>query len=488
MKKVIFIMLTLLLAAKTDNVSAQNFLKNLEKTVKKEVVNRIQEEVKKGVNKETDKDTEAITDNQSQQAANNASQPKASESNGQSDDIFSIASKQIKATTIATLVEYGPTTGTLNGHEWVDLGLPSGTRWATCNVDATAPEQPGKHYSWGETATKSSFAAENTKTYKKEMGDITGDPTYDVATQKWGKGWRMPTEEELRELIRYSIDKYVQKGGRWGREFTSVLNDKSIFLPTTGSRNGSKLEEASGCGLYWTSTPYTDNFNNGAHMYTFGAALGEPSIGERYSGFAIRPVTDYDVNTDIPSDGETNGHKWVDLGLPSGLKWATCNLGTDAVDQDGGYYRWGAITTYYEGDKYAKDEVQKDITSDASYDAATAHWGNDWHTPTVQDFAELMENCTWEWTNIGRRKGLKVTSKHNGKYIFLPASGEITYNCDSSRLPQDINKKLNYWTSSHMPGWQNASDAYSFMALQELIYFSSKERKSRGFCIRPVTK
>ncbi|MED9996407.1 MAG: hypothetical protein UFP03_06385 [Paludibacteraceae bacterium] len=405
----------------------------------------------------------------------------------QQGSIFSIASKQVKLTTIDTMVEYGPTTGTLNGHDWVDLGLPSGTRWATCNVDATAPEKPGKHYSWGETATKSQYIAENTKTYNKVMDDIAGDATYDVAAQKWGSGWRMPTEMELRELLNYSNDEYVQKGGRWGREFTSVINNKSIFLPATGSIDGAKLKEANGCGLYWTSTPLTNNFNNGAHMYTFGAALGEPSIGERSSGFAVRPVTDYDVNTAIPSDGETNGHKWVDLGLPSGLKWATCNLGTDEVDQDGGYYRWGAITTYYESKNYAKDDVQRDITSDANYDAAAALWGGGWHMPTVQDFAELMDHCTWEWTNIGRRKGLKVTSKHNGKYIFLPASGAMDYSCDASRLPDDVNKWLNYWTSSDIPG-QNTSEAYYLSALEEQVYFRTNVRWSYGYCIRPVIK
>jgi hypothetical protein len=319
------------------------------------------------------------------------------------------------------------------------------------------------------------------------MDDIAGNATYDVATQKWGKGWRMPTEMELRELLNYCHDRYVQKGGRWGREFTSIINKKSIFLPATGSRDGAKLEEANGCGLYWTSTPYTDNFNNGAHMYTFGAANGEPSIGERYTGFAVRPVTDYDVNTDIPSDGQTNGHKWVDLGLPSGLKWATCNVGSDAIDQDGGYYRWGATTTYYDGKKYAKDDVQRDITGDAHYDAAAAHWGGGWHMPTVQDFAELMEHCTWQWTNIGRRKGLKVTSKHNGKYIFLPASGDMDYTCDASRLPDDVNKRLKYWTSSDLPG-QSTSEAYYLSAFEDQVYFSTKVRWSYGYCIRPVIK
>ena len=475
MKKKLLISLAMFLAVGTSDIYAQSFLKKLEETAKKEVGNRVKKEVEKYVSKTT-------------ASKSSDSNIPTTQSQSQSDDIFSLATKRVSVTTLATMVEYGPTAGKLNGHEWVDLGLPSGTRWATCNVDATAPEQSGKHYSWGETAIKTSYVAENTKTYSKEMSDISGNQTYDVAAQKWGKGWRLPTEEELRELINYSNDKYVQKGGRWGREFVSVMNNQSIFLPATGSKEGSKLQEANGCGLYWTSTPYTNNHNNGAHMYTFGAALGEMSIGERYSGFAVRPVTDYDLNTEIPYDGETNGHKWVDLGLPSGLKWATYNLGSDAVDQDGGYYRWGAITTYYEGEKYAKDEVNKDITGDASYDAASAHWGSAWHMPTVGDFVELMENCTWEWTNIGRRKGLKVTSKHNGKYIFLPASGEMNYNCASSRLSQDINKKLFYWTSSYMPGWQNASEAYLVSAFKDEVYITQKGRGSYGFCIRPVTK
>ena len=94
---------------------------------------------------------------------------------------------------------------------------------------------------------------------------------------------------------------------------------------------------------------------------------------------------------------------------------------------------------------------------------------------------------TWEWTNIGRRKGLKVTSKHNGKYIFLPASGAMNYNCDASRLPDDVNKRLNYWTSSDIPG-QNTSGAYYLSALEEFVYFSTNVRWSYGYCIRPVIR
>lgn len=443
----------LLLSLGTVDLAAQNFLRQLGESVKKEVGSRVKKEIENRVN------------------------------NPQ--DFYSEIQKRSTISDIPTMVEYGPVSGTLNGYEWVDLGLPSGTRWATCNVDATSPEQPGKHFSWGEISAKSSYEAGTTKTYGKVMADITGDNTYDVASVKLGDGWRMPTEEEMRELLHYCTDKYVQKNGRWGRELTSIINQNSIFLPATGSKDGTRLEDANGCGLYWSSTPYNDN---GAHMYTFGAALGEMSIAERYSGFAIRPVTDYDVDTGIPFDGETNDHKWVDLGLPSGLKWATCNVGADAVDQDGNYYKWGDVTGYHSGGSYAKDDVQKDISGDITYDAATANWGDGWRMPCALDFVELMENCTWEWTNIGRRKGLKVTSKHNGKYIFMPASGECSYNTDRDRLAQDVNKKLIYWTSTPVPGWQNVGDAYKFSTIKDETIISSSSRNQHGWCIRPVTK
>lgn len=139
------------------------------------------------------------------------------------------------------------------------------------------------------------------------------------------------------------------KNGRWGAEFTSPKTKNTLFLPATGSKEGTSLHKASGCGMYWTSTPYQkEGYYNGAHEYHFGGALGEMGIAERYYGYAVRPVTNYTVKTEIPSSGEINGYKWVDLGLPSGLKWATYNLGSKAVDQDGSHYAWGETIPHIE--------------------------------------------------------------------------------------------------------------------------------------------
>lgn len=103
--------------------------------------------------------------------------------------------------------------------------------------------------------------------------------------------------------------------------------------------------------------------------------------------------------------------------------------------------------------------------------------------PTLYDYVELMENCTFEWTNLGRREGLKVTSKHNGKYIFLPASGK-----SNGDFKEDVNELLTYWTSSHIPGWQNKMEAYGFKASKNEAIFRSENRWTNGYSIRAVTK
>ncbi len=472
MRRILFILLASMLSVGAMDADAQSFLKKIKKAVKTEVENQ---------SKKTKKQFKK---------SNNisATQSNSSQATSQSKGKISTKTARVDIGQIAPIIEYGPLSGQVNGHKWVDMGLPSGTRWATCNVGATAPEQPGKHYSWGETTTKATYTQANTKTYGKDVADFSSNKTQDVATLKWGKGWRMPTQEEFSELVHYCHWKYVKKGGRWGAEITSPVTKNSIFLPATGAKDGSKVIEASGCGMYWTSTPHKDSYNNGAHDYHFGGALGEMGIAERYYGQAVRPVTDYNVNTEIPSNGEINGHKWVDLGLPSGLKWATCNVGTDVVDQSGNHYKWGETSTFQ--DKGSKKnelygtEVTTEISGNPQYDAARAEWGGTWRIPTLAEFNELIENCTWEWTSIGRRKGVKVTSKHNGNYIFLPAAGICNNYTYTYGRADDINESAMYWTST--PSQAHPSH-YTFRLSITNIAFTTSSSRTEGLSIRPVS-
>lgn len=476
MKKSIVCTLVLLLSVSAVDVVAQSLLKNLKNAVEKEVVNRVKQEVDKGLNKLKD-------------AADQIVQPVLQEGVGQQLQTQYRPPQLLDAEAIAPMVEYGPRSGSIGGHEWVDMGLPSGTRWATCNVETTSPEQPGKLYAWGEVTTKSSYTPENHKYYGKEMDDFSGDSAYDIATAKWGEGWRMPTEDEFSELLFYCDWKYEQQGGRWGSIITSPTTGNSIFLPVTGYKEDTSHHDASGNGLYWTSTPYSDQYNNGAYMYQFGAALGEVSIGDRGYGYAVRAVADYDVDTSIPTSGEIEGHAYVDLGLPSGLKWATVNLGSDAVDQDGDYYAWGEVTKYLDK-KLEKNKMygteSGDISGSATHDAATAEWGGTWRIPTEEEFYELIDNCTFEWTTIGRRIGMKVTSKSNGNYIFLPASGRFRSSSPVYNRADDINEYANYWTSTPERG-SYSYEAYTF-SIFNAQYSIPTGLRYHGYTIRPVSE
>lgn len=168
-------------------------------------------------------------------------------------------------------------TGTLNGHEWVDLGLS--VLWATCNVGASSPSDYGNYYAWGETTTKSSYTEDNSRTYKVRMGDISGNPKYDAATANWGEGWRMPTRKELEKLVRKCDWQWTTQGGHNGYKVTGP-NGNSIFLPAAGWRAG-----------YWSSTPNGSNTQN-AYSLNLDSRLYYVAWPYRNYGQSVRPVSD----------------------------------------------------------------------------------------------------------------------------------------------------------------------------------------------------
>ena len=181
------------------------------------------------------------------------------------------------------------TTGTLNGHEWVDLGLS--VLWATCNVGASSPSDYGNNYAWGETKTKSSYTEENSKTYNVDMPDISGKPKYDAATANWGGGWRMPTKEELKELVDNCSWQWTSKGGHRGCKVTGP-NGSSIFLPAVGWRYRTSLDYVGHVGFYLSSTPYGSNNAQSAYGLRFYDVGHSVDWGDRSRGQSVRPVLD----------------------------------------------------------------------------------------------------------------------------------------------------------------------------------------------------
>ena len=191
-------------------------------------------------------------------------------------------------------------TGTINGREWIDLGLPSGLKWATCNVGASSPEDYGDYFAWGETETKSEYTESNSLTYGLTISglhsqgyiDVGGNltPSHDAATANWGGSWRMPTEDEIKELIDECTWTWTTQGGVKGYKVTGP-NGNHIFLPVAGYRSGSSLYYAGEYGYYWSSTPSEDNSNYAYYLYFYSSAQ-YVNWYSRGSGRSVRPVSE----------------------------------------------------------------------------------------------------------------------------------------------------------------------------------------------------
>ena len=178
--------------------------------------------------------------------------------------------------------------GTINGHEYVDLGLPSGLKWATCNVGAETPEDYGDYYAWGETSTKSKYREKNSLTCGESMSDISGNSTYDVARKEWGGSWRIPTWSEFAELIEECKWTWTRQNGKRGYKVTGP-NGNSIFLPAAGVRIGSSLYDVGEEGSYCSSTP--DDADSAYGLYFGSSGHGTYRI-YRSRGRSFRPVSE----------------------------------------------------------------------------------------------------------------------------------------------------------------------------------------------------
>lgn len=187
-----------------------------------------------------------------------------------------------------------PSSGTHNGHEYVDLGLPSGALWATCNVGADAPTEYGDYFAWGETETKRAFSEETYTFYLSP--DVLILP-YDAAAVNWGEGWRMPSKKEANELCDECTFVRKKINGVAGLLITGP-NGNSIFLPANGQKYDYDVEGAKTEGYYWT-TVLDDWFGFDTQAYCLwfatyydGVTDFSCSMNFRELGMGIRPVYD----------------------------------------------------------------------------------------------------------------------------------------------------------------------------------------------------
>ena len=189
-------------------------------------------------------------------------------------------------------------------HEYVDLGLPSGTLWATCNVGASKPEEYGNYFAWGESEPKDSY---KWSTYKwcngsdstmtkyctdSKYGTVDNKkellPEDDAATANWGNNWRMPSLEQFEELYNpdYTTADIMTLNGVKGRKLTSKKNGKSVFLPAGGDRYDGFSSE--GVGYYLTRTLSISSLR-AYYLCVDSGGWGYGDIS-RYFGQSARPV------------------------------------------------------------------------------------------------------------------------------------------------------------------------------------------------------
>ena len=191
-----------------------------------------------------------------------------------------------------------------DGHEWVDLNLPSGTLWARCNVGANAPEEYGDYFAWGETAPKDNYGwstykwcngSESTLTkyctdgsygtvdYKDEL-DLEDDAAY----VNWGSSWRTPSKEQVEELLDYCIWTSSTLNDVSG-VLVTASNGNTLFLPIAGEFVNDLNYFVGYFGFYMTRTLYEINNNSSYGLY-FASGGWNINQNYRYAGQSLRPV------------------------------------------------------------------------------------------------------------------------------------------------------------------------------------------------------
>lgn len=200
--------------------------------------------------------------------------------------------------------------GVVNGHEYVNLGLPSGTLWATCNIGANSPEEFGNYYAWAEVETSSSYdwnyylycrkGKENNLTkycndsnygYYGFTDTLTVlEPTDDAASVNWGGGWRMPSNAQWEELFQNTTNSITNQGGINGWLFSSS-NGNNLFLPAAGALTGNGNSfESNQFGYYWSNMLSTSEPSSAFQKYFRVGGVHGLSGMARCIGLPVRPV------------------------------------------------------------------------------------------------------------------------------------------------------------------------------------------------------
>ena len=435
-------------------------------------------------------------------------------------------------------------------YEAVDLGLPSGLKWAAHNVGATKPEEYGGYYAWGETEEKENY---DWITYKwcngndnsfvkycnnRDLGTVDKktvlDFDDDVAHVKWGSSWRMPTETEQDELRNNCIWTWTTQKGVNGYKITGS-NGNSIFLPAAGTAfTNTYFDRVGSIGSYWSSSLNT--YNRSGTLISFSSSGYNWSFSLRCNGRSVRPVFDSSISElsqgvaiykkdgtmvkyayeeidsivtynygeepgspstpDTPvTPPSTSPYEAVDLGLS--VKWATCNVGATSPEEYGGYYAWGETE---EKDNYDWSTYK---WCNGSYDTMTKYCTDSYYgtvdNKTVLDPEDDVAHVKWggSWRMPTRAEQDEL--RNNCTWTWTTQNGVKGYKVTSKtngnsiflpaagyRSSADLYNSGSY--GNYLSSSLNEGDSYG---AYDLYFYSgsydwSYDYRFDGFSVRPV--
>ena len=259
-------------------------------------------------------------------------------------------------------------------------------------------------------------------------------------------------------------------------------------------------------GICWATHPdptFNDNYvvlGNGIGSFTVSVTDLTPSTECHVRAFAVTAIGTYYGN----EISFTTDNGWVDLGLPSGTLWAICNVGANSPEDYGDYFAWGEtepknyynwsnyqycngssnmLTKYCNSSSYGYNGYTDDLISlEPIDDAASSNWGENWYTPTYNNWVELYQNTTIVWTTQNGVNGLRFTGS-NGNNIFIPAAGYY----DDANLSSTGSYGL-YWSSSLRTEYPSGSWCLDFNSgyYNSGYYGMCSYGRKIGTCVRPV--
>lgn len=464
--------------------------------------------------------------------------------------------------------------------EAVDLGLPSGLKWASFNVGGKKPNDIGVIYAWGEINYKSRYNWDNYELFwpgshynptkyiveKYESNGTTYldnkwilEENDDAASMNLGRDWRMPSLAEFEELYNYCNKEIVSDNNIRYTKYTSKVNGSSIIIPfgvvmidnspgngyfrswtyETSSNTEAKIID-SGKQYRYYGLPVRAVYEGiSAENLTLGSKIVRLKVGEsttldahlypenttnsllvwtNSNSYAVKlekngKITGLNVDEATIIVKTNNGrvtHRVeckvkvkpnitietpdaIDLGLPSGTKWGSFNLGATSPEESGEYFGWAQLEPY--GSEYKFGSSRYDPYTGiipSWYDVASVCLEDSWHTPTWEQLYELClpAYCEWKWISLNGVQGFQINSKKNGNSIFLPCAG-----LHRSPTLSEYGESCYYWSSSFSSGSFNGQESSEATCIyfdynRRPQYDSSRDHYSMyrtyGLPIRPV--